>query len=280
MTKLPRTSEQIFRHFRGKYRFGELGLFESIQLASTQVEGVRFPLSSGVISPPGEAKSDILREVLSMFPESTHILVDGGITEYHIAEKKAYEDLNYKLFCLNDIEDIIKAYPRRRVAGILGFLKNLIDGHGQILTKNDTIDRRADNFAVLLNIPEYLLLDSKGKLRNQFLATFFDRTIPFHFKTDWEKWKPYWNAKKLKTATLDKIELERHPVKWDYCNFRKKISREASGLATLKYSGLPRNINLIKAFLCGSALLNGRDRICNEDFVTLEMMKPFFGWYR
>jgi hypothetical protein len=257
-----------------------LGLFESIQVASTQVEGINSPLSSAIISPPGEAKTTILRDVLSIFPESTYILVEGAITEYHIAEKKAYEDLNYKVVCLNDIEDIIGVYPRRRVAGILGFLKNLIDGHGQILTKNDTIDRHAVNFSVLLNIPEYMLLDSRGKLRNQFLATFFDRTIPFHFKTDWEKWKPLWDAKKLKTGTLQKIDLPRHPVKWDYRDFRRRISKQASGLATLKYSGLPRNINLITAFLCGSALLNGRDRICNQDFATLEIMKPYFGWSR
>ena len=279
MTKLPRISERIFRHYRGKYRFGELGLFESIQVASTQVEGIKFPLSSAIISPPGEAKTQILHEVLSTFPEATYILVDGAITEYRMQEK-AYEDLNYKLFCVNDVEDIIKTYPKRRVAGTFGFLKNLIDGHAQILTKNDAIDREAVNFAVLLNIPEYLLLDSRGKLRNQFLATFFDRTIPFHFNTDWEKWKLYWNAKKLKNDTLETIDLQRHPVKWDYGDFRRKISEQASGLATLKYSGLPRNINLIKAFLCGSALLNGRDRICNEDFATLEMMKSFFGWYR
>ncbi len=215
-----------------------------------------------------------------MFPESTYVLVDGAITEYHIAKEKAYENLDFRLFCINDIEDIIKSYPRRRVAAILAFLKNLIDGHAQILTKNDTVDRQAQNFAVLLNIPEYLLMDEKGKLRGQFLETFFDRTIPFHFRTDWEKWKPYWDAKKLRSVELDKIELERRPVKWDYGDFRKRISDEAGRLATVKFSGLPRNIHLITAFLCGSALLNGRDRICEDDFDTLHRLKPYFGWYR
>ena len=91
-----------------------------------------------------------------MFPERTHILVDGAVTEYHIAKEERFKDLNYKLFCLNDIEDIIKAYPSRRVAGILAFAKNLIDGHAQILTKNETIDMHAKNFGVLLNITSTL----------------------------------------------------------------------------------------------------------------------------
>jgi hypothetical protein len=270
----------IHRIFQGKYRFGDLGLFESIALGSTQVEGLRIALSTAIVSPPGDGKTRILRDVLSMFPEGCYILVEGAITEYHIAKEERFKDLNHKLFCNNDIEDTIRAYPRRRVAAILGFQKNLIDGHAQILTKTDAIDRTAEGFGVLMNVPEYLLFDSKGKLRDQFLGTFFDRTIPFHFKTDWEKWKPFWDKKKLKQPKLPKIELHRGSVRWDYAGFRKRISDEARNLATLKFSGLPRNIDLVTAFLCGSALLNGRDRITNDDFETFARLKPYFGWYR
>ncbi len=273
-------SDTIYRKFQRKYRFGDLGLFESIALASTQVEGLRIALSTAIISPPGEAKTQILRDVLSMFPENTYVLVDGSITEYHIKKEDKFKDLNYKLFCLNDIEDIIKAFPRRRVAGILTFFKNLIDGHAQILTNMDTIDKTAKNLAVLINIPEYLLIDDKGKIRGQFLGTFFDRVIPFRFKTDWEKWKPYWEKKKLKNIEVSVEELERLPVKWDFKSFRKRISFEAQSLADLKFSSLPRNIDLITAFLCGSALLNGRDRICERDFESLNKLKRYFGWCR
>ncbi len=273
-------SKIVHRKFQEKYRFGDLGVFESVALASTQVENLKIALSTAIISPPGEAKTQILRDVLSMFPEDTHILVDGSITEYHIHKEKKYEDLDYRLFCLNDIEDIIRAYPRRRIAGILAFFKNLIDGHAQILTNTDTIDRRAKNFALLVNIPEYLLIDERGKLKGQFLGTFFDRVVPFRFKTDWEEWKPYWEKKKLKNIDVDVIELERRPVKWDFRGFRKRISDQAQGLASLKFSGLPRNIELVTAFLCGSALLNGRDCVCEEDFKTLGNMKQYFGWYR
>jgi hypothetical protein len=255
-------------------------LFIAIALASTQVEGLKMALSTAIISPPGEAKTRILRDALAMFPAEDYILVDGGITEYHIAKDEKYADLNYKLFCINDIEDIIRTYQQRRVAAILGFLKNLIDGHAQILTKVDEIDRVAKNFGVLINVPEYLLIDTRGKLRNQFLGTFFDRTIPFRFKTDWEKWKPYWDGGKLRETKLPAIELERCEVKWDYVSLRKRISSEAARLATLKFSGLPRNIDLVTAFLCGSASLNGRDRIVKEDFETLANMKQHFGWYR
>ena len=88
MKKLLRRSEKIYRKFQQKYRFGDLGLYESIALASTQVEGLKIPLSTAIISPPGEAKTQILKDVLSMFPESTHILIDGTITEYHIKNKE------------------------------------------------------------------------------------------------------------------------------------------------------------------------------------------------
>jgi hypothetical protein len=280
MRKHLKTSEIIYKIFQNKYRFGDLGLFESIALASTQAEGLKVAVSTAIVSPPGEAKTRILRDVLAMFPEQYYVLVEGAITEYHISKEEKYEDLSHKLFCINDIEDIIRTYPKRRVAAILSFLKNLIDGHAQILTKIDSIDRRAANFGVLINVPEYLLVDARGKLRSRFLGTFFDRTIPFRFRTDWEKWKPYWDRKKLKDSDLPSIELERHPVKWDFPELRKRISDEARKLATLKFSGLPRNIDLVTAFLCGSALLNGRDRIIREDFDTFGKLKSYFGWYR
>jgi hypothetical protein len=274
------TSKMIYRIFQSKYRFGDLALFESIALASTQAEEIRLALSTAIASPPGEAKTRILSDVLSMFPENDYVLVDGAITEYHIAKEEKYQDLSHKLFCINDIEDIIRTYPKRRVAAILSFLKNLIDGHAQILTKNDMIDRKAENFGVLINVPEYLLIDASGKLRSQFLGTFFDRIIPFRFRTDWEKWKPYWDGDRLKESSLPTIELERGPVKWDFGTFRRRISGEATKLATLKFSSLPRNIDLVTAFLCGSALLNGRARICNQDFAALQQLRHYFGWSR
>jgi len=117
-------------------------------------------------------------------------------------------------------------------------------------------------------------------LKTQFLGTFFDRVIPFRFRTDWEEWKPYWDKKKLKNIALETIELERQSVKWDFRDMRNRISNEAQNLASLKFSGLPRNIDLITAFLCGSALLNERDSISKEDFETLGRLKSYFGWCR
>ena len=66
-----------------------------------------------------------------------------------------------------------------------------------------------------------LLVDSKGKLRNRFLGTFFDGAIPFRFRTDWEKWKPYWDGEKLKETRLPEIKLDRDAVKWDHGGFHR-----------------------------------------------------------
>jgi len=48
----------------------------------------------------------------------------------------------------------------------------------------------------------------------------------------------------------------------------------------VKFSGLPRNIDLITAFVCGSALLNGRDQVSTDDFDSLNRLKGYFGWQR
>jgi hypothetical protein len=83
-------------------------------VASTQVEEIKIALSTAIVSPLGEAKTWISRDVLSMFPDDYYVLVDGAITEYHIAKEEKYADLPHKLFCVNDIEDIIRTYQTRR----------------------------------------------------------------------------------------------------------------------------------------------------------------------
>jgi len=79
---------------------------------------------------------------------------------------------------------------------------------------------------------------------------------------------------------MEHIALARHPVKWDYGDFRERISTEANSLANVKFSGLPRNIELIKASLCGSAILNDRDTVSKDDFDALTRLKRYFGWQR
>lgn len=49
-----------------------------------------------------------------MLLENSRILADGSITEYHICKEKKYDDLNCKLFCLNDIEDTIKVITEKK----------------------------------------------------------------------------------------------------------------------------------------------------------------------
>ena len=97
-------------------------------------------------------------------------------------------------------------------------------------------------------------------------------------------WAGTWQLKNRRVngtcLDMEPMELPRHPVKWDFGENRKRISGEAQSLASLKFSSLPRNIDLITAFLCGSALLNDRDRVCEKDFETLNKLKPYFGWYR
>jgi stage III sporulation protein SpoIIIAA len=44
-------------------------------LASTQVEGLKISLSTAIVSPPGEAKTRILRDVLAMFAQEDYVLV-------------------------------------------------------------------------------------------------------------------------------------------------------------------------------------------------------------
>ena len=47
----------------------------------------------------------------------------------------------------------------------------------------------------------------------------------------------------------------------------------------LKFSGLPRNIELLKAFLAGNALLNKRNKVYKEDIELFLKFIKYIRWY-
>ncbi|MEM2445748.1 MAG: hypothetical protein QW734_03735 [Candidatus Bathyarchaeia archaeon] len=265
-------SEKIYNAFKEKYGFGECGLFESLCIASTKVKNIDLCLSGIIIAPSGDAKTSILKDIHKIFKEDV-ILFDGLVTEYHLAKES--HKLSEKPYCIaiNDLVDIIKTLPKRRVAGILSFLKNIIDGHAQILTARDNIDIKA-KVSIIMNIPK-LIFDRKSA--TFVTTTFIDRTIPFNFEINWNEWKNLYLENKLKEINIEPIKLEEREIKVDE-KYKHQIVNKAEELSTLKYTGLARNVKLVKALLCGNALLNNRNEINDADFEVFDKLKSFFKW--
>ncbi|MEM2933227.1 MAG: hypothetical protein QW622_03430 [Candidatus Pacearchaeota archaeon] len=265
-------SEKIYEAFKEKYGFGECGLFESICVASTKVTNLDLCLSSIIIAPSGDAKTSMLTDVHKIFPKDM-ILYKGLVTEYYIA--KDGEKIKSRPYCIavNDLTDIIKTQPKRRVAGILTFFKNIIDGQGQILTAQNTIDIKA-KVSVILNIPKSIF-DRKSV--TFITTTFLDRTIPFNFEMNWSEWEKLYLENKLKEVKIKPIALKPMPINIDK-KYELPIVERAKMLSNLKYSGLARNIKLVKALLCGNALLNKRKELSDADFEVFDKLKKFFRW--
>jgi hypothetical protein len=265
-------SNKIFEKFKSKYDFGALGLFESICVASTKVENLDLPLSSVIIAPSGDAKTSMMNDVCSIFPNDT-IFLKGLVTEYGLARMYNEKELQKKCICVNDIVDTIKTQPRRRVAGVLTFFKNLIDGEAEILQSKWSVRIKA-KVSIVINIPKPVW-ERRSSLF--YITTFFDRTIPFNFSIDWEKWKDFYLQHKNEKIEFDKIELKPIEVKIPE-GYEERIVKLAENLREMKETGLARQIKLVKAFLCGNAILNGRDYIVEEDFKVWEMLKDYFRW--
>lgn len=267
------TSKKIHDWFERKYGFGELGLFEAIAVASMYVTNIRFAVSSVIISPAGEAKSEIMSDINKMIPDKC-IIKKGVVTEYWIIRNLPEEKLDDHLFCVDDLADSLKAMQTRRIAGFLSFLKNIIDGKAEILTAHDNISYNVTKVGVLVNIPKQAMGSVTGELIS---TTFFDRTIPFQFATEWEQWSKLYLQNKLKQMPFDPVCFEKRSIRM-HKRYEPAIVERAKFLMKLKFSGLPRNINLVKAFLCGNALLNGRKAINDDDFAVFDMMKKFIKW--
>ena len=277
MKKL-KVSNKIYEYFQKKYGFGDLGVILAVSANSVWVKNNKLGLSLTIISPKGHFKSSIMEEVASMF---NVLYIRGLVTEYGIEReyRASIEGKCVPVF-IDDIEDTIRGMQRRRVVGILGFLKGLIDGKGQITVRDRTIILKPKKFAIVLNVPDYLLYKSTGVLQNMFTSTFFDRTLPVKYSMDWEKWKEMYDKGKLKDIDPPKVKrYKKEKVVKFPRKFRKEISDIALKLMNLKFSGLPRNIELLKAFLAGNALLNKRNKVYKEDIELFLKFIKYIRWY-
>lgn len=263
----------IFDWFKKKYNFGELGLFEAACVASIYASNLRTPASAIIIAPAGEAKSDIMMDVSKFFDEAM-IIRKGVITEYWIIKNISPETLDKHTLCINDLADSLKSMQSRRIAGFLSFVKNVLDGEAEILNIAHSVKYKVNRVNVLVNIPKQVLGTATGNLIS---TTFFDRTIPFQFATAWKEWKVVYLKRELSNSDVKKIAVKEVDIDipWKY---EHRIVAEAEYLRSLKLSGLPRNINLVKAILCGLAILNGRNHINEDDFKAYSMFKVYFRW--
>jgi len=272
--RLKGKSKEIYDWFKKKYGFGELGLFEAIVVCSVYVKNTRYAVNTIIIAPSGEAKSDILDDIEKFFPKKL-IIKKGIVTEYWIAKHIPQEALDMHTLGIGDLADSLTAMQTRRIAGFLSFLKNVIDGKAEILTAHDTISYNVKKCAILVNIPKQAMNSATGNL---ITTTFFDRTIPFQFATKWEEWSHLYLKNKLKNSPVKKVSRMKMRTVDIPKKFEKSIVEEAKFLMQLKFSGLPRNIQIVKAVLCGNAYLNGRNKVTKDDFNVWDLLKPFFSW--
>lgn len=278
LNKKNRKSVEIYNFFKNKYGFGELGLFEAIVACSTRCSNTKYALPSIIISPAGEAKSDVLKDVIEFFPELIY-MKKGTLSEYWIAKELQPETLCHKIFAINDLADSLKSMQSRRIAGMMSFFKNLIDGDAELSNAVTDIKFATEKTGLIINIPKQAM--TQGITGSLITSTFFDRVIPFQFHTRWEEeWEDLYLQKKLHNSKIKhtkKISIKE--IKFDW-SFEKRIVENAKYLMKLKDSGLPRNIHLVKSFLAGSAILNNRNYITISDLEDFEHMKNerFIRW--
>ena len=228
-------------------------------------------LSTVIIAPPGTAKTSTLNDLERIFPK-TMVIFRGLVTEYHIA-KMNKEDLNNKVWCVNDIVDLTKTMAKRRVAGVLTFFKNIIDGHAEILVAQADIKLKG-KVGILVNIPRVAFDKKRGEWVS---TTFLDRVIPFNYDMNWDNWKEKYIENELMPIDIKPIKLKPGSIELPK-KFNRKVVECADSMATVKISGLPRNIQLVRAFLTGNAMLNGRKCVEEADFEIWDKLKSHFRW--
>lgn len=269
----------LYDFFKKKYGVepaAHLGLFECACVASTYASNLDFAASAIILSPAGEAKTNIMRDVKELVGDKM-IIRKGIMSEYWLIKHISQEELSGKTLAIDDLADSLKSMQQRRVAGLLSFLKNIIDKEAEILNVGSDIHYKlSDKVSIIINIPEQAI---GGTITELISTTFYDRTLPFKFSTKWSEWEEIYLKKKLIKLAPQHLSLKPTNVKIPW-RFEKQIVKFANELRSTKFaSGLPRNINLIKAVLAGLVILDGRNEVTTNDIKIYEdLFKPYFRW--
>lgn len=273
--KIPRSdmvSREIYRHFSRKFMMGELGIVESACIASLLVKKQR-PVNVIVVAPSGQLKSSIVNDIYRMFPDNV-IRIKSRMTPYGVVKEFGEQKLRSHTWIINDMVRTFTGISKIKIEEIVGWLSELMSegSSGSSTAFASSIENCPMN--LIGNIARV----SYDSVRDKFMSsTFSERILQFNYVIDKNKIRHGTDKHLPLCRSLLRIKLKSRV----FCvpkHHKKKIYGLSDDLTRISHyeKDSMRPDEIVEGFLCGYALLNGRNKLKNSDFMVFGQLLPFF----
>jgi hypothetical protein len=265
-------TKEIYSHFRKKFGLGELGIVESVCVASMLLDNQK-SFSIIVISPSGHLKSSILADVVQMFPSNT-VVIPSRNTPYGLSRDFGVSKLKDRTWINNDMVRTFTGIGKTKIEEIVGFYAEMMsEGQSGSATAFSSMFKDCR-----MNMIGNIALNSYRDVKDKFItSTFAERILQLSYLMDknvirhkTDKKLPLCNQLRNIVLGHKNIVLSKKQKENVY-----EISDALSKIAHYEEHSM-RPDEIVESFICAYALLNGRDKVVNSDFDVFIKLMPFF----
>jgi len=266
-----KASREIFDVFQKRYRLGTVGVVGACVIASLTVTNCK-PVSLILVSPSGQMKSQIMRDLSLMFPKNS-VMLESRFTPYGLSKRVGESNLNNKTWIVNDMVRTFDGLSQTKISDLVGWLTEIIsEGKAGSTTANEY------SMSARMNLLGSLAVVSYEELKRKFMSsTLNERILQFTYYVDKsvvreETRKQYrvGDAGLVKEFAPSVVEIREKD--------KKKSYEYADRLCVLggyeKYSLRPDE--MVVSLLSSHAKLNGRQKVNDSDFEFLDAIFPYF----
>ena len=273
-------SLQIMRFFKKKYckSVAIMGILKACSIVSAQFKD--YPrLSICMIAPTRHFKTQTSSAQSLIFSNKYYLDMGSDFTihslyyQFYLKDKKVFTNR-----CLM-INDGTLLFSSKEARG----KQRLINGMAEILSEGIYIyAERLDTFtingkiSVIINMTNESFKQNKNKLLS---STFLERFLTVHYRIPDDEQDHTLLKKRISIKQLfddQKIKkIKDYDANADLSAYAPRINELSKRWAILGYRNRMGMFDNIEVLLKAHAVLNGRSRLCEDDFIFLDMVEPF-----
>jgi len=268
--KNDKIAHEIFRQFEKKYMLGELAVVEAVSVASLYVND-DVPVSVMAIGPTGQFKTSLMRDLIKIFPDYVYE-IDSRFTAYGLSVKVGGEKLNMKAILINDMVRTLDTLSDIKVKELASWLAELLtEGKAGSTTAQEA--RLEARTCLIGNIAINKFRETLEFFKSSTLS---ERILQFYFIKQKKDIRERTHPKLVISISVN-VNLLKKSVEIPKC-FRKRIWKISDILAVRQQYELQslRPDQIVRSFLKGYALLNGRNKVRMSDIKVFESLMPNF----
>ena len=248
-----------------------VGLVKSLSVVSLKVKNC-FPLNIISVAPSGHFKSRLSIELFEIFGKKSLVNFGSDFTIHSLA--RDYDKglkIDNKCCLINDLTLLLSSKSKKTK-------ERLINGLAELLSEGSyaySDFSKGFTLKALISIIGNITLESYTKYNRELIeSTFGERCLTVFHQLNEQEERSF-NLNKQKRISMefgDKLKFKGGLVKYDHeINRLNEIAMKWK-ILSLSPSGT-RTFDRVISVITSNALLNGRNKVIDEDFIVLDLLE-------